>query len=122
MSKDMTYCFGTHSSQFDNDLVRNQCIINQNVEQTVLIKDRQEGFAFMAPKNPPPGWRRPNNVKQTFVMHDMDPNKGFRIGFGAGGGDSSSPIQSWNGPSRMKTDSDYQLKYVLTRSPCSMLT
>lgn len=48
-------------------------------------------------------------------MHDVDRSKGFRIGYGAGGGDSSAPIGSWNGPSRMKTDSDYQLKYVSSR-------
>jgi chromosome segregation ATPase len=82
--------------RIDSDLVRNQMIINQGIEQTVLIEDRKEAREFMI--------SRPQNVKQIFAMHDDRSGGGIRFGWSSSGGLSSGPIQDYRRPPRMQTN------------------
>jgi len=82
--------------RIDNDLVRNQMIINQGIEQTVLIEDRKEAREFMI--------SRPQNVRQIFAMHDDRNGGGIRFGWSSSGGLSSGPIQDYRRAPRMQTN------------------
>lgn len=82
--------------RIDSDLVRNQMIINQGIEQTVLIEDRKEAREFMI--------SRPQNVKQIFAMHDDRSGGGIRFGWSSSGGLSSGPIQDYRRTPRMRTN------------------
>lgn len=59
----------------DNDLVRNQLIINQGIEQAILIRSRAEAWKVMysGPK--------PLNVRQCYAMHDKRRDFGHRLAF-----------------------------------------
>lgn len=91
--------------QIDEDLVRNQLIINQGVDQTVLIKDFQEAQAFMFrdERVPPP------NVKQTICFAERA-GSGIRMAFTAGGGGTTGPVKKWEGRPRMQTDHEAQVR------------
>jgi hypothetical protein len=91
--------------QIDEELVRNQLIINQAVEQTVLIKDLQEAQAFMFrdERTPQP------NVKQT-ICFAAKAGSGLRMAFTAGGGGTTSPVKKWEGRPRMQTDHEAQVR------------
>ena len=82
--------------RIDSDLVRNQMIINQGIEQTVLIEDRKEAREFMISRRP--------NVKQIFAMHDDRSGGGIRFGWSSSGGLSSGPIQDYRRAPRMRTN------------------
>lgn len=74
--------------KIDNDLVRNQMIINQGIDQTVLIEDRNEAVEVQQ--------QRPQNVKQIFSMHDnRHEDGGIRWGWSSTGAVSSAPIRGW---------------------------
>jgi len=74
--------------KIDNDLVRNQMIINQGIDQTVLAKNRQEAVDLVN--------RKPRNVKQIFSMHDeRREDGGLRWGWSMSGAPNSSPISGW---------------------------
>lgn len=88
--------------EFDSDLVRNQLIINQAIEQTVLIKDRDEAANFMFEKG------RPRNVKVTICMHER--GGGVRFTFTRSGGQSSGPVAAWKAAPRIPTDVEAQIR------------
>ena len=88
----------------DNDLVRNQLIINQSIENIILFKDSDEGYAAMY------SGERPRNVKVCLVFHPKRRGLGQRYRWGAGGGPANDPINEWGRAPRMKTDIEYQIK------------
>ncbi|KAK5149476.1 hypothetical protein LTR04_007044, partial [Oleoguttula sp. CCFEE 6159] len=90
--------------EIDNDLVRNQLIINQAIEQTVLIPDRKDAFKFMYESG-----GRPRNVKVTICHNANRRGAGIRLTIGRGG-DASSPVTPWERPPRMKTDIESQIR------------
>ncbi|TKA49882.1 hypothetical protein B0A49_10820, partial [Cryomyces minteri] len=90
--------------EIDNDLVRNQLIINQAIEQTVLIPDRNDAFRFMYESG-----GRPRNVKVTICHNANKRGAGIRLTIGRGG-DASSPVTPWERPPRIKTDIESQIR------------
>lgn len=98
--------------EFEDDMVRNSAIINQGIEQTVLFDNLKEALNFMDPRNY--GGRPPPNVKQCFAMGDKR-GEGHRLGYMTSGGESRAPIKAWTGPSRMKTDDEYQIQEAKER-------
>jgi chromosome segregation ATPase len=90
----------------DNDLVRRQLIINQAIEQTLLIENREEAMRVMYDQG------KPRNVKQCFCINTNKRGWGFRLAYQRNGFDQSvGPIQSTARPARMKTDVDSQISY-----------
>lgn len=87
----------------DNDLVRNQLIINQNIEQTVLISDRRQADDYMN------NGQRPRNVKAA-LAHTNQRGAGVRFEHTRTGASKASPILPWTGPERLQTDHTEQLR------------
>jgi chromosome segregation ATPase len=91
--------------KFDNHLVRNQFIINQSIEQTVLIETRAEGYQFMADRG-----LMTRNVKMCFTFADGSKRKGRVINYAPSGGLNDSPIDEYRGVLRMQADKADQIK------------
>ncbi|RAR04662.1 f-box domain-containing protein [Stemphylium lycopersici] len=89
----------------DDDLVRNQLIINQSIEQTVLIENMEEGIRFMNPHG-----SLVKNVRMCFTFADGDTRKGRVINFTGNGGTNNSPIGEFLGNLRMQVDRDAQVR------------
>ncbi|UPX19353.1 RNA helicase [Ascochyta rabiei] len=89
----------------DNDLVRNQFIINQGFEQTVLIPNSDEGARFMADRGP-----MSSNVKMCFTFSNGDKRRGRVINYTGGGGVNNSPIDEYRGQLRMQVDKEDQIR------------
>ncbi|KAL9595447.1 MAG: hypothetical protein Q9219_006438 [cf. Caloplaca sp. 3 TL-2023] len=87
--------------EIDNDLVRKQMIINQAIEQTILIDNRQNAVDAMSDA-------RLRNVKQCFAPN-VRPGTGIRFSYGWGGGLTENYVPAFNGPPRMKTDVEFQI-------------
>ena len=90
--------------QIENDLVRNQLIIHQGIEQTVLIMGFQESTQFMFDTE------RPRNVKQCFCVHATKRGWGTRLAFTPAGGQLTAPIQSWDRLPRLQSDMEQQIR------------
>jgi chromosome segregation ATPase len=92
--------------KFDNELVRNCMLINQKIEMTVLEEDSDKAASMVS--------RRIPNVLQIFSPNPVPDGKGNRWGLrfslGTGGGESQTPIQPWQGGSRMQTDTGTQVR------------
>ncbi|OCK84901.1 putative DNA repair protein Rad18 [Lepidopterella palustris CBS 459.81] len=93
--------------KIDNDLVRNQMIINQGIEKTVLISDRKTAMAFMFPDDN----TRPHNVRMCFCMQDKTRREGLSLQYSAAGDPKTSPIHAYPHRPRMQTDTDAQLNF-----------
>jgi len=91
--------------KIDNDLVRNQLIINQSIDQTVLIEKHEEGYKFMAN-----GGSQARNVKMCFTFANGDSRKGRVINRTSGGAINDSPIDEFRGPLRMQADKEDQIR------------
>lgn len=95
--------------QFDRDssgdLVRNQLIINQAIEQTVLIKDQDEAYAYAYGSGRPP-----RNAKIIIAMNKHHRGAGIRYSYTRNGAERSDPVHQWQGKVRMKTDAEAQLR------------
>ncbi|OBT47986.1 hypothetical protein VE00_01649 [Pseudogymnoascus sp. WSF 3629] len=90
--------------EIDNELIRRQLIINQGIEQTILIEERQAAMSAMY------DGAKPRNVKQCFCLSDSRRGWGLRLGYtGASSDRSVSPITPPEGKPRMKTDIESQL-------------
>ncbi|KAL1800195.1 hypothetical protein ACET3X_000537 [Alternaria dauci] len=89
----------------EEDLVRNQFIINQSIEQTVLIEDMKEGAQFMDARGP-----STKHVRMCFTFADGDTRKGRVISYTGNGGINNSPIAEFSGPLRMQVDRAAQIK------------
>lgn len=91
--------------KIENHLVRNQFIINQSIEQTVLIEGRAEGARFMHARGP-----LTRNVKMCFTFADGDKQRGRVINYTGGGGVNDSPIDAYRGNLRMQADKEDQIR------------
>lgn len=89
--------------EIDNDMVRNQLIINQAIEQTVLIPDSNEANSFMN------GVTRPRNVKVA-VAFNAERGGGLRYDFSRSGQAKVTPMKPWQGAVRMQTDRAEQIR------------
>jgi hypothetical protein len=100
---------GTHtkltSTQIEDHLIRNQLIINQGIEQTVLIDDPNEGADFMFRRGP-----NTRNVKMCFTFKDGDKTRGRVINYTGNGGINNSPIDEFRGQLRMQADKEAQIR------------
>ncbi|KAH8727160.1 dna repair protein-like protein rad18 [Phaeosphaeriaceae sp. PMI808] len=96
--------------RIENHLVRNQFIINQSFEQTVLIESRNEGFQFMNDRGP-----MARNVKMCFTFADGDKRRGRTITRSSSGGLNESPIDQYTGILRMQVDKEDQIKQEQAR-------
>lgn len=90
--------------QIDNELVRNQLIINQAIEQTLLIESMDEGMNLMSATPPP------RNVKQCFCLNHNRRGWGHRIGLRGGQEVGTSPVEPIRGRARFKMDIQSQIK------------
>ncbi|KAF2765588.1 putative ABC/SMC6 protein [Teratosphaeria nubilosa] len=89
----------------DNDLARNQFIINQAIEQVVLFSNSRTVVEFMYPKVGP----RPVNVKAT-ITHSSKRGEGVRYEYSRSGNEKSSTVEAWKGASRIQTDREQQIR------------
>ncbi|KAG9192367.1 hypothetical protein G6011_11101 [Alternaria panax] len=89
----------------EEDLVRNQFIINQSIEQTVLIEDMKEGAQFMDARGP-----STEHVRMCFTFADGDTRKGRVFNYTNNGGINNSPIAEYSKSLRMQVDRDAQIK------------
>ena len=92
--------------QIDSDLVRNQMIINQSIEQTVLIAERESANIFSRDSGPN------DNVKAVLCINQREPLRGFRYEKSRAGQPKSTPIHPWEGQARMKIDNGDRLKML----------
>lgn len=88
--------------RIDNDLVRNQLIINQGIEQTVLVEDNNEAGNLMS--------QRVKGVRQVFALHPKNPKAGIRTGRTGANDLGSTPIRPWDGAPRMLSDREETLR------------
>ncbi|KAF2849389.1 dna repair protein-like protein rad18 [Plenodomus tracheiphilus IPT5] len=96
--------------KIEDHLVRNQFIINQGIEQTVLIESREEGSRFMHT-----GGQAVRNVRMCFTFADGDQRKGRVMNFTSSGGINDSPIDEYRFALRMQLDQDAQIRAEETR-------
>lgn len=89
--------------EIDNDMVRNQFIINQAIEQTVLIPDSSEANAFMH------GGQKPRNAKVA-IAFNSERGGGIRYDFSRSGNPKATPMKPWHGAPRMQTDRAEQIR------------
>ncbi|TVY88228.1 Structural maintenance of chromosomes protein [Lachnellula willkommii] len=91
----------------DNDLVRNQLIINNGVDQTILICKRSDASQtmFRGPK--------PKNVKSCLTLHDKRRDYGHRLTWGGRNQlEEITPIElNTRRKPRMKSDNESQISY-----------
>lgn len=95
----------------DNELIKRQLIINQAIEQTILVKNKNDAERIMY------DGPRPQNVKQCFALHPTKRGWGLRFGYMQGpqdpGRDAAvGPITPPYGKPRMKTDVDSQVAFL----------
>lgn len=102
---DRSYLTWMRALKIDNALIKNQFIINQGIEQTVLIRDAEEGQRLMEKEN------RPTNVKMCFTFSNGVKRRGRVINVTAAGGINNSPIDEYRGQLRMQVDKDAQIRY-----------
>lgn len=107
---DSTLLTWMRALKIDNDLVRNQFIINQSIEQTVLFESRAEGYKFMDERGP-----LTHKVKMCFTFADGNKRRGRVINYAPNGGLNDSPIDEYRGTLRMQADKADQIKAEQTR-------
>lgn len=93
--------------KFDNQLVRDQMIINNAIEQVILIADRikAEDVMFSGPA--------PRNVMACLSLHDGKRGEGLRLTNKGGSNYGTTTVTpNPNLRPRMKTDSDSQLSIL----------
>ncbi|KAF1920540.1 hypothetical protein BDU57DRAFT_465075 [Ampelomyces quisqualis] len=88
--------------KIENHLVRNQLIINQSIDQTVLMEGRTEGYNFMN--------TGPRNVRMCFTFSEGSKRKGRVLNFVSNGEFNESPIAEYRGQLRMQADKADQIK------------
>ncbi|KAH7157216.1 P-loop containing nucleoside triphosphate hydrolase protein [Dactylonectria macrodidyma] len=90
--------------QFDDELVRSQLVINNQIEKIVLIQERTEAQRVMVDNTPP------RNVSACICFHDGKGKRGHGLRItNRGGSIGTSPIQPWTQRPRMQTDSARQV-------------
>jgi chromosome segregation ATPase len=91
--------------RIDNVLVQNTLIIQNYIETTCLIEHLKDAQAFMYPEN---GQPRHERVKATICISRN--GYGTRLDVTRSGASKSSPVQPWQGATRMKVDQAEQLR------------
>ncbi|PNS21388.1 hypothetical protein CAC42_1167 [Sphaceloma murrayae] len=86
--------------EIDHEAIRNQVIINQAAEQTVLVRDRQKGSELNSARRP--------RVKAVLTMHDTIRNEGHRFALTANG-PRVDRVKPWTRAARMQTNIDAQI-------------
>ncbi|KAF7545651.1 hypothetical protein G7Z17_g9018 [Cylindrodendrum hubeiense] len=90
--------------QFDDELVRSQLIINNQIEKIILIKERTEAQRVMIDNTPP------RNVSACICFHDGRGKRGHGLRItNRNGSIGTSPIQPGAQRPRMQTDSARQV-------------
>ncbi|KAK3677172.1 Structural maintenance of chromosomes protein 6 [Recurvomyces mirabilis] len=89
----------------DNDLVRNQLIINQAIEQTLLIEGREQAGRILYS-----GGARPRNVRAAISLGNKI-GAGVRQEYTRSGQAKSSFIEPWTGHARMQVDKQEQIQH-----------
>lgn len=82
--------------------MKKQLIINQAIEQTILVKNREDGVAALEGD-------KSRNVKQCYTLNNKA-GSGLRLSRGFGNGLSQNYLDPFIGIPRMKTDVEYQIK------------
>jgi structural maintenance of chromosomes protein 6 len=82
----------------DDDLIRNQLIINYHVEQTILVEKQAEAERIMID-----GGAAPRNVSAALSLHPQKRSHGVRLTF-RNGSITTSTVAPHGGPPRMKSD------------------
>jgi structural maintenance of chromosomes protein 6 len=94
--------------RISNNIVRNQLIINQGIEKTVLIEDRVEAGNTLA------HYQLSRNIRQIFCFADSQEGenrgKGLRVAK-TKAGSSITPIMPYQKPLRMRSDMQAQLSF-----------
>ncbi|KAE9977573.1 hypothetical protein BLS_001282 [Venturia inaequalis] len=88
--------------KFDNELARNQLIIGQAIDQTVLAATQEEGAAI-ALMGQAEAHRQ--KIRQVFTLHGRN-GGGIRFGWTQSGNQTQAPIERWSGRPRMQTDKE----------------
>ncbi|KAF4636143.1 hypothetical protein G7Y89_g1946 [Cudoniella acicularis] len=92
----------------DDDLVRNQLIINQSIEQSILVPKRTDALRIMYDQP-----SKPRNVRQCFSHHDSRRDYGHRFAWTG----RNKNLEDMTGvkyqfrKSRMKSDAETQIHY-----------
>ncbi|KAL7923171.1 P-loop containing nucleoside triphosphate hydrolase protein [Trichoderma austrokoningii] len=90
---------------FDNDLIRTQLVINNQIEKVILIKERLEAERVMIDNDGPP-----RNVTACLCFHDGRGKRGHGLRItNRYGNISTSPIKPSDWPPRMRSDSAQRL-------------
>ncbi|KAG6003238.1 hypothetical protein E4U21_002238 [Claviceps maximensis] len=90
--------------EFDNDMVRSQLIINNQVEKIILVRERVEAEKVMIDNGPPP------NVVACICFHDGKGKRGHGLRMtNRAGTIGTSPVIPSPARSRMQSDSAGQL-------------
>lgn len=96
--------------KFDNDLARNQLIIGQAIDQTVLASNQEEGAAI-AMMGQAEAHRQ--KIRQVFTLNGRN-GGGIRFGWTQSGNQTQAPIERWSGRPRMQTDKEARIALVLS--------
>ncbi|KHJ30520.1 putative dna repair protein rad18 [Erysiphe necator] len=89
----------------DNELVRQHLIINQAIEQTLLIKHREDALKVLFDGT------RPKNTRQAYSLHDNQRRHGIYFGFTGRGSSFTSGIKPPRGQPRMQTDTESKISF-----------
>ncbi|RBR17624.1 uncharacterized protein FIESC28_06448 [Fusarium coffeatum] len=91
--------------QFDDDIVKSQLIIGNQIEKIILIRDREEAQKVMVEGVPP------RNVGACLCFHDGRGKRGWGLRLtNRNGSIGTSPVQPYNMRPRMQTDADQQVE------------
>lgn len=90
--------------QFDNDLIRDQLIINHKIEQAVLIRSRLEAEKVIFGE-------RPRNAAFGLCHHDKIKGEGISLVVNNRGDQSLDPVKPWMGASRLQSDNAAQVQH-----------
>lgn len=94
--------------KFDNDLARNQLIIRQGIDQTVLASTQDEGAAIAMMGGTE---ARRQKISQVFALNGRN-GGGIRFGWTGSGNQTQGPIESWRGRPRMQTNIEARIALV----------
>ncbi|KAM0195608.1 hypothetical protein ACHAPI_006468 [Fusarium lateritium] len=91
--------------QFDDDVVRSQLIISNQIEKIILIRDRVEAERVMVEGVPP------RNVGACLCFHDGRGKRGWGLRLtNRNGSVGTSPVQPYTMRARMQTDAAQQVR------------
>ncbi|PYH95203.1 DNA repair protein Rad18 [Aspergillus ellipticus CBS 707.79] len=90
--------------QIENELVRQQLIINHGIEQVLLIENLEQASSILFD-----GQRLPN-VKRCYCIDQRDKRRGIHLSYSRTGEPSQAPVAAYNGRPRMKSDLESQIR------------